>query len=452
MKSVCKLPFGSGTCLNRVAITAAMILLATSLAHAQTTATMTSPANGSTVSGTITISASINGSYATVVFWRDNWIQLGQSSSPQFSYNSAQLPNGNHQFFVTVLDSAGNTLCASNIVTVNVQNTGSTTATMTSPTAGSTVSGTITISASISGPYATVVFWRDNWVQIGQSSSPQLSFDTSTLSNDSHQFFVSVLDAAGNTLCASNIVTVTVQGGAGPLPTPPSSATAYSNLQNQSGNPGAWTVCDGGCSGSSGAGSSSLTFGVASPSRSGASMQQTATGSLWNTLYYRHLGCPTSGCAAVQNMLVDMWFYLQSTNDLQQLEFDPDLVSATYAYFGSVACRLLGANAGHWHLWDEANGNWVATTYPCTTSTIASGTWHHFQLYVTFSTANHNYKFETFVLDGTTVFQNLGQTFGSKLNPSWTTDTVNVEQQIDNNSNSGASTTVNYDSYNMWAW
>jgi Big-like domain-containing protein len=129
-----------------------------------------------------------------------------------------------------------------------------TTATMTSPADGSTDSGTITISASISGSYTTVVFWRDNWVQIGQSSSPQLSYNTSTLSSGSHQFFVSVLDSAGNTLCASNIVTVTVQSSGGPLPTPPSNATEYANLQNQSGNPGAWTVCDGSCSGSGGTG------------------------------------------------------------------------------------------------------------------------------------------------------------------------------------------------------
>jgi hypothetical protein len=325
-----------------------------------------------------------------------------------------------------------------------------TTATMTSPADGSTVSGTITISASINGSYATVVFWRDNWVQIGQSSSPQLSFNTSTLSSGSHQFFVSVLDSAGTTLCASNIVTVVQSSD--PLPTPPSNATEYTNLQNPSGNPGVWTVCDGSCSGSGGTGSSSLSFGVASPSRSGASMQQTATGSFWDTMYYRPLGCPTSGCGAVQNMLVDLWFYPQSTNNLQQLEFDPDLINATYAYFGSVACQLIGTDAGHWQLWDEANGNWVATTYPCTASTIAAGTWHHLQLYVTFSTANLNYAYQTLVFDGTTVFQNLGQTFGAKLEPTWTTNEVNIEQQIDNNNNVGASTTVNYDSYNLWVW
>jgi hypothetical protein len=109
MNSFYASPFISGRGLARITFVAAMVLLVASLAHAQTTATMTSPADGSTVSGTITISASINGSYATVVFWRDNWVQIGQSSSSQLSYNTGQLPNGSHQFFVSVLDSAGNT-------------------------------------------------------------------------------------------------------------------------------------------------------------------------------------------------------------------------------------------------------------------------------------------------------------------------------------------------------
>ena len=100
------------------------VLFSASTAHA-TTATMVSPAAGGTVSGAISISASIspNSGYASVVFWADNWTQIGSSSSSQLTYNSAALSNGSHNFFVTVLDSAGNTLCASNIVSATVQRT-----------------------------------------------------------------------------------------------------------------------------------------------------------------------------------------------------------------------------------------------------------------------------------------------------------------------------------------
>jgi hypothetical protein len=179
---------------------------------------MVSPPDGSTVSGTFTISASINGSYGSVVFWVDNWQQIGQSSSPQLSYNSGALSNGNHQFFVSVLDSAGNTLCASNIVTANVQN--STTATMVSPANGSTVSGTITISATINSTvgYSSVAFWIDSWTKIGQAASPQLSYNTAGIANGNHNFFVTVLDSTGAALAASNVVMANVQNPSGCTP------------------------------------------------------------------------------------------------------------------------------------------------------------------------------------------------------------------------------------------
>jgi len=58
----------------------AFVLLVLAIVAAPTaqavTASITSPANNSTVSGTITVSASISGSYASVVFWRDNWTRL----------------------------------------------------------------------------------------------------------------------------------------------------------------------------------------------------------------------------------------------------------------------------------------------------------------------------------------------------------------------------------------
>src|SRR6266853_552011 len=217
------LPF-SWTRLS-VALGLSTILLTASFAQA-TTATMVSPANGGTVSGTITISASIspNSGYSSVVFWIDNWTQIGSNSSPQLTYNSGALANGNHSFFVTVLDSAGNTLAASNIVTASVQN--STTATMVSPANGATISGTTTISASISSTvgYASVSFWIDNWTKIGSSTSPQLSYNTASVADGNHTFWATAQNASGSG--ASNIVTVNVHNSTGGQPCTPISAMA----------------------------------------------------------------------------------------------------------------------------------------------------------------------------------------------------------------------------------
>lgn len=182
-------------------------------------------------------------------------------------------------------------------------------------------------------------------------------------------------------------------------------------------------------------------------------MAETSAGSFWNTLGYRHLGCPNIGCGAVQNMLEDMWFDTATVSDVQQLEFDPDLFNAGYKYFASVACRLKGNNPSFWYLWNSAADTWEQTSYPCTASTIAPGTWHHFQLYATFDTSNHTYAYQTFVYDGTTIFQNLGQSYNALLCPnnSCSTATVNIEQQIDNDGNNPTNT-VYYDNYNLWVW
>lgn len=249
-------------------------------------------------------------------------------------------------------------------------------------------------------------------------------------------------------------------GGGGPLPTPPSNAASFPNLQVAAGgNPGTWTLCNSNqiingspCAGGQSGGSSSLTFGNQQPVLSSSgSMKQTSTGTGFNTMYYRHLGCPNSNCAAVKNMLEDMYFQPASTTNIEQLEFDPDLYNAGFKYFASVACRLKGTNSGFWYLWNSAGDFWDATTFPCTASTISAGNWHHFQLYVTFDTSTQSYAYQTFVFDGTTVFQNLGKTY-SALNLHSTATDTNIEQQIDNDSSTNPTNSVYYDNYNLWIW
>jgi hypothetical protein len=232
------------------------------------------------------------------------------------------------------------------------------------------------------------------------------------------------------------------------LPTPPPTAASFPDLQKQFGNPGTWTVCNGTCSGSAGkTGTSNLTFGN-SPTLSSGSMKMTSAGSSWNTLFYRHLGCPNNNCAAVKNMLEDMWFQPVSVTDLEQLEFDPDLYDANLKYFASVACRLKGTNANFWYLWNSAADSWALTSFPCNATTIAPGKWHHLQLYVTFDTATQSYAYQTFVFDGVTVFHNLNKIYHPISTPG---GNVNIEQQIDNDSNNPTNS-VYYDKYNLWVW
>jgi hypothetical protein len=244
----------------------------------------------------------------------------------------------------------------------------------------------------------------------------------------------------------------TPDSGGGPLPTPPGNAASFPDLQVAGPpNPGTWTLCNMTCSGGQSSGSSNLQFGQQPALSNTGSMKMTSTGPFFNTMYFRHLGCPNSNCAAVQNMLEDMFFQPVGTSTLEQLEFDPDLYNAGFKYFASVACRLKGTNAGFWFLWNSAADAWEVTTFPCTASTISAGNWHHFQLYVTFDTSTQSYTYQTFVFDGTTVFQNLGQTYQA-LNLHNSDTNTNIEQQIDNDGSTNPTNSVFYDKYNLWIW
>ncbi len=376
------------------------------------------------------------------------------------------------------------------------------------------------------------------------------------------------LGCSGSTNNSSNIIKPPPLPALSPLPTPPSTATFYPQLENVTSNPGTWQLCTGtNCSGGTNTGSGTQSFGVTSPEYNGLpSMSQTSNGNGYNVLGYNHLACsvgPASGgtstppaggtsttgtltltvstptitstsitisasasdskntvtaiqiylggnlvfnsattapitpitytangltgspalavkawnsvgtstlfvfnmstvsfgvagpeCATISNVLDDLYFYIpESTNQLQALEFDPDLYSGGYEYFISMQCDSV---SGNWRFWDMASNNWTALNasggpipvYPCVVLT-QTGAWHHLQLYGTIDQQNQTYAYETFVLDGVTVYKNLGNTYPAK--PSSQPSEINIEQQIDNNSSATANT-VYYDDYNFWVW
>jgi hypothetical protein len=90
------------------------------------TTSITSPANGSTVSGTITVqaSASDNVGVSRVELYVDGSLAGTDSTSPySFSWNTASVPNGSHGLQTRAYDAAGNT-GSSSVVNVTVSNGG----------------------------------------------------------------------------------------------------------------------------------------------------------------------------------------------------------------------------------------------------------------------------------------------------------------------------------------
>src|SRR5204863_494655 len=182
------------------------------------TVAITSPANGATVSNTITVTAtaSDNVAVAGVQFMVDG-VNLGaedRASPYSVSWNTTTVANGSHSLTAVARDSAGNQT-TSNAVTVTVSNADTTppTVTITSPANGATVSNTITVTATASDNVvvAGVQFMVDG-VNLGaeDTTSPySVSWNTTTVANGSHSLTAVARDSAGNQT-TSNAVTVTV--------------------------------------------------------------------------------------------------------------------------------------------------------------------------------------------------------------------------------------------------
>ena len=147
----------------------------------------------------------------------------------QTSFADTSLTPGTYYYRVTARDAAGNVSAPS--AEVNATVTGDTTpptVSITSPTAGSSVSGTVTVAAAATDDTGvTSVQFRLNGSALGgpDTTAPfQAAWDTTTSANGSHTLTASAADAAGNIANATG-VTVTV---ANATPPPPGLVGAWS--------------------------------------------------------------------------------------------------------------------------------------------------------------------------------------------------------------------------------
>jgi len=182
---------------------------------------LTAPASGNIVSNTITLtaSASDNVGVTKVEFYRDGTNLVGTATTAPYSasFDTTTITNGPHNFTAKAYDAATNSAMTASI-SVTVSNpppadTTPPTVLLTAPASGSIVSNTITLTASASDNVGVtkVEFYRDGTTLVGTATtSPfSVSYDTTTITNGSHNFSAKAYDAATNsTLSASNLVTV----------------------------------------------------------------------------------------------------------------------------------------------------------------------------------------------------------------------------------------------------
>lgn len=178
------------------------------------------PSNGSTVSGTVTLSAnaSDNVGVTKVEFYSSAGSYLiGTDTTSPYSLSWATkgyVSDGSQTLVVKAYDAAGN--IGSNTITVTVKNADTTapTVSITSPANGATVSGTVTISATASdnvGVTKVQFYSAGGSYLIGTDTTSPYSISWATkgyVANGSQTLVVKAYDAAGNVGTKSITVTI----------------------------------------------------------------------------------------------------------------------------------------------------------------------------------------------------------------------------------------------------
>jgi hypothetical protein len=233
---------------------------------------ISSPANGATVSGTISVTAgaSDNVGIAAVQFFLDGTFAAEDATAPySVSWDTTTAANGSHSLRATARDAAGNqTTSAPVTVTVSNAPTSDTTppsVAITSPLNGTTVSGTISVTANASDDRGVAgVQFRLDGANLGaeDTSAPySVSWNTASASNGSHTLTAIARDAAGNSTTTGS-VTVTTSNGS-------TSLTRFEedNAAVSAGPAGAWVrrgpetaAFSGGTAGSSNVAGATVTF------------------------------------------------------------------------------------------------------------------------------------------------------------------------------------------------
>lgn len=166
---------------------------------------ITSPGSGSIVKGLVSVSASAsdNVSVSRVDLHVNGTLVASDISSPYaFTWDSTSLPDGAATLTAYAYDAAGNYTGASRGVTVsNAVDTIVPTATITNPTSGTKVTGTVTIGASASDNVAVdkVALYLDGGlVATGTGNSLTYRWNTRKAAAGAHTLRLEAIDVAGN--------------------------------------------------------------------------------------------------------------------------------------------------------------------------------------------------------------------------------------------------------------
>jgi len=193
------------------------------------TAAFTAPGDGATVTGTVTVGMSESGASGTPITFTltldgaQLYTTSGTATTASFNWDTTTVSTGLHQLALTVRDGAGRTAGAVRNITVARASTQTLAVYITSPSAGSTVSGTVwsdiwvekavagsrTFTLSIGG--TTLVTTTDSGNHV------TLPWDSTRVANGTQTLVATVTDAAGNR--GTGTLSLNIQNaGGGPAP------------------------------------------------------------------------------------------------------------------------------------------------------------------------------------------------------------------------------------------
>jgi hypothetical protein len=200
---------------------------------------ITSPVSGTTVSGTITVTASASGNITSVLFMVDGNPAAVTNAPFSYSLNTAALSNGSRSLTARASTAAGQT-ATSAAVSINVNNANPIppappSVSITSPVSGATISGTTTVTVSVSANTTSVQFLVDGNPAAVTNAPFSYSLNTATLSNGSHSLAAKASTVAGQT-ATSAAVSININNANPPMPpaisitSPLPSATVFGTI------------------------------------------------------------------------------------------------------------------------------------------------------------------------------------------------------------------------------
>ena len=394
---------------------------------------VTSPANGSTVSGSVSFVASATTSCSKGV------ASMGIYTAPgvlSYVVNGASLnttlnlSSGTYNTTVEEWDYCGGAATKAITVTVSSQSGVHLTAPTNNGSSGSPVNFSATATTSCSKGVASMGIYTapNQLAYVGNGASLNQNL---TLSAGTYNATVTEWDYCGGASSAPVTVTVTGSG---------SSGSSFTNLQHSGGWSGYAQVAPNyvDCSPSPCDGVSySMTQNIKSPSMSGQATEFWVGGTTayGDALFNNHLigdlssqGMPDKNHNQVntyKNFTYDVYFYGTNFGASEALEFDVNQFFDSMGFIWGHECLV--ANGNKWDIWDNVNSKWISTGIPCYPNNNA---WNHLTLKVA-RTSSNQLQYQSITLNGVTSTLNWTYSHGSAPSSWWG---ITVNYQIDGNS------------------